>query len=172
VSAPAENDTQHTQQALSGLFGSWFLRLIPSIPSIPSWKRYPAYPAYPARRWGFDRTIQGQCHKQKCSSHPDRLGFRVKGRWNAMDSWIREKLQCKHTISNFSWSQILVSFTITRDGFHANLVHCVSTRRYYKSNILRLLYIMLISCRGAKSCTSNFWTPDGLQKVHFWYKVG
>ena len=68
--------------------------------------------------------------------------------------------------------QILMSFTITRDGFHGNLVQCVSTRRCYKSNILRLLYIMLISCRGAKSCTSNFWTPDGLQKVHFWYKVG
>ena len=106
VSAPAENDTQ---QALSGLFGSWFLQLI-------SWlmlfccisERKILYHDWVALqsvtqhcRWGFDRTIQGQCHKQKCSSHPDRLGFRVKGRWNAMDSWIREKLQCKHTISNF-----------------------------------------------------------------------
>ena len=97
------------KKALSGLFGSWFLQLI-------SWlmlfccisERKILYHGWVALQsvtqhccWGFDRTIQGQCHKQKCSSHSDRLGFRVKGRWNAMDSWIRQNLQCKHTIPNF-----------------------------------------------------------------------
>jgi hypothetical protein len=89
VSAPAENDTQ---KALL------FLQLV----SFSKLLRSPSVTHH--CRWGFTRFRTGATSRNAC--HILTCGFRVKGRWkswNAIDSWIREKLQCKHTIiSNFN----------------------------------------------------------------------